>query len=107
MPSKQPRRFRANLDVLAFTAVSNDLEWMRCQSCDRFLQLHQPDEMSPFRLLGLCEDCRGLFLILMEDGLKDAIMISLHTSEWYQAIVQADDLQAVGRSDIEVIRQAD
>ncbi len=93
MPLKQPQSLRANLDVLAFRSTHVDFEWIRCQSCDGLLRLMQPDELSPYHLLGVCEDCRGLSLILMNENLDDAIMIVLQTTEWYRSIAQTQGLE--------------
>jgi hypothetical protein len=34
-----------------------------CEFCENELDLHQPDTMSPERLLGTCDECHAWFII--------------------------------------------
>ena len=77
MKNKIPRCVAAQLDVIPFEfeVPPGDLDWVRCNRCDTHLSLHQPDLQSPSRLLGICDGCRRWYLVLMEPGLKSAIMV--------------------------------
>jgi len=47
-------------DVTSGLAASSS---MQCPNCDDPLVMHQPDEQSPDRLLGTCEECGAWFLL--------------------------------------------
>jgi hypothetical protein len=54
---------------------------LECPRCAVPLNLLQPDENDPSRLLGLCEACsRWVFLVEVESDWKQAILVELPSS---------------------------
>jgi hypothetical protein len=51
------------------------LERVTACECGAILSLSQPDEDDDGRLIGYCEDCRGLYLLLERDGTCFAYML--------------------------------
>jgi hypothetical protein len=48
-----------------------------CPECDCVLDLHQPVAAEPDRLLGVCCECRGWFLVPGPDCAGEVIALSL------------------------------
>ena len=57
------KKVPAELHVLRFPAPSKHRIGPRCLDCFLPLSVSQPDLNSPDRLLGVCEQCKGWFLI--------------------------------------------
>jgi hypothetical protein len=57
------KKISANLDVLLFPAAVERPVRPQCLNCSLPLALSQPDQDSPERLLGVCEQCKQWFLI--------------------------------------------
>jgi uncharacterized protein YbaR (Trm112 family) len=51
------------LDLIRLPCKPKDLSEVACPGCQDHLEVHQPDERRPDRLLGTCESCRAWFLI--------------------------------------------
>jgi hypothetical protein len=49
----------------------------RCPDCKGALDLHQPDEGNPERLLGVCQRCSGWFLMDQRPGQRSWMMVHL------------------------------
>ena len=61
---------------------------VRCPGCKVALDLHQPDEGNPERLLGVCPRCSGWFLMDQGPDEKSWMMVPLPT-----AAVFRDDVE--------------
>ena len=64
---------RLALDVIRLDSGATRLRGAECPTCGGTLSLHQPDEVSPDRLLAVCEGCQGWLLI----DVVEAIMVRL------------------------------
>jgi hypothetical protein len=51
------------LDVIELTSEFAGGALTQCPNCGVPLAIHQPEEQSPDRLLGTCEDCHSWFLL--------------------------------------------
>jgi hypothetical protein len=70
------------LDLIPLPTDLEDRSEFSCPACCDDLEIHQPDEQQPERLLGLCPSCCAWFLIDFSaavmvrlpdgDGLRDA-----------------------------------
>ena len=54
-----------------------DVLEVRCTKCESPLELHQPDQGLPERLLGTCEDCYAWYLMDVTKG----VMVLLPVGE--------------------------
>jgi hypothetical protein len=86
MPPRKPRSVAMNMDVISFTAIPGDLDWIHCPNCDGQVVLHQPDQQAPHRFLGFCEACKGWYLILVEAEITEAMMVVLPETGWFKAL---------------------
>jgi hypothetical protein len=50
-------------DVVRLAIDPADPSGVRCTGCHEALAVHQPDVERPDRLLGVCPECRGWFLL--------------------------------------------
>jgi hypothetical protein len=82
MHPNAPRRVPAVLDVIPFPAPPGDLAWFRCADCSTSLELHQPDNEFPDRLLGVCKSCRRWTLIELAPDGPGAVMALLPEGGW-------------------------
>ena len=88
MCSKAPCRVAADLDVIPFASESPpaDLDWVRCAHCRDRLAPHQPDlDTRPgcwgsARVAGV-----GWYLVLVEPGLAEAMMVVVPENRVFQA----------------------
>jgi len=85
------RRVPAVLDVILFSAPWGALDWVRCLLCSGPLNLMQPDNDCPERLVGVCEVCGRWALIEMAAGDSDAVMILLPEAGWLQSLPSGRD----------------
>ncbi len=69
-----------DLDLIGLDANPNGPLRVGCPSCLDDLTVHQPDQQSPDRLLGTCEECRAWFLIDTDGG----IMVRLPSVEAFR-----------------------
>jgi hypothetical protein len=58
-----------SLDVACSPLDMQVLDEVECARCGAILDIHQPDEQLPARLLGACPNCRAWHLIDVEAGL--------------------------------------
>jgi hypothetical protein len=64
---------RLALDLIRLDSGATRLRSVECPTCGGTLSLHQPDEVSPDRLLAVCEGCQSWLLI----DVAEAIMVRL------------------------------
>ena len=64
-----------SLDLIRLSPDPDFPSRIRCSSCQARLEIHQPDEELPNRLLGPCHDCGAGFLIAAE------VMVRLPSDE--------------------------
>jgi uncharacterized protein YbaR (Trm112 family) len=58
--------------------TEQDLHPLRCPDCKHRLNLIQPDENEPSRLLGTCDGCsKWFFLVELEPDWKKTILVEL------------------------------
>ncbi|WP_435016752.1 hypothetical protein TA3x_004328 [Tundrisphaera sp. TA3] len=50
---------------------------MLCMGCGSPLEIHQPDQAFPDRILGTCEDCHGWVVADFAPGRDDQLMLFL------------------------------
>ena len=54
---------RLTLHIISLDFHHDDSVDIDCTQCNEPLQLHQPDQARPERLLGTCTDCGAWFLV--------------------------------------------
>lgn len=85
MPSPKPARTAptTSLNLAArIIAIPNASESIECPSCSGPLNLLQPDENDPGRLLGTCESCAvWLLMVELEPDWRKVIVIELPDAE--------------------------
>jgi hypothetical protein len=75
------KKVPAELEVLRFPAPSEHPVGPQCLNCSLPLALSQPDVNSPERLIGVCERCKGWFLIDLMLDEKEGLLWRLPNSE--------------------------
>ena len=83
------RRVPAVLHVIPFSLPPGDLAWVRCTTCSTSLDLHQPANDFPDRLLGVCKSCGRWSLIELVSDKPEAVMILLPEGGWALTAAQA------------------
>jgi hypothetical protein len=68
--------------VVRTIAPGRESEPLRCPDCRLPLNLIQPDETEPSRLLGICDTCsKWSYLVELEPDWKQALLIELQGAE--------------------------
>jgi hypothetical protein len=63
------------IDLVTIPSGGEHQPWGRCPEFKATLSLSQPDPTCPARFLGVCEDCRGWFVIMLGPGQVDTLKI--------------------------------
>ena len=75
------------LTMLRFSISPEQVDDGCCLTCNVYLELHQPDIDSPDRVIGICERCGRWYLIDMEPGTDDAVMVLLPELGYFQDVM--------------------
>ncbi len=69
------------LTMRRFSSLPEDLDDGGCLACEGSLDLHQPDAGSPDRLVGVCVNCGGWYLLDSIEDSHEAVMVRLPDSK--------------------------
>ncbi len=98
-PPKSQFQVPAQLDVIPFVRHAEDPAWILCPDCAEPLELHQPDERSPDRLLGICDCCRRWFLIHPGRGASHLLLVALPDQAWFRSLAPLPPTDGVADPD--------
>ena len=59
---------------------------VRCPDCEGALELNQPDERNPDRLLGVCERCSGWFLMDLRPDQTAWMVVPLPDAAFFRSV---------------------
>jgi hypothetical protein len=65
------------LELIHLSTLPDDLDRLHCLHCRSDIAIHQPDESSPERMLGVCKACKYWFLMDRVPGTSEAILVLL------------------------------
>jgi hypothetical protein len=75
--------------ILRFTTVPippEGLSAVRCLSCAKTLDIHQPDSDLPDRMLATCESCKRWYLIECSPDDSEAVVVLLPPAEPFREV---------------------
>jgi hypothetical protein len=101
MKRKLPiKKVPAELHVLRFPAATERRIGPHCLNCSLPLSVLQPDLDSPERLLGVCEQCKGWFLIDLIPDRREGLLWRLPDTETIRRLsLEGSSDPASGESD--------
>ena len=78
-----PQQVDVRVPVVGVALDDTPLAELECLSCGALLEIHQPDNGFPDRMLGTCESCRNWYLWDFHADGNRAVMVSLPDSGYF------------------------
>jgi hypothetical protein len=84
MPAYRRVEANATVTVLGVSLGKTPIGEVACLNCGNPLEIHQPDEGFPERMLGTCAHCREWFLWDFDVETNDAVIVLLPDHDYFK-----------------------
>lgn len=76
---------KATVTILGVSLGETPISEVACLNCRKPVEIHQPDDGFPERMLGTCPHCREWYLWDFDVDSNDAVMVLLPNHNYFKA----------------------